>query len=57
MRVVCAVTIVAMLSLAGCLLLTWFTWLNSWERNWLGGRVREVIEQREFRARRVGVAV
>ena len=31
------------LSIAGWLLLTWFTWLNAWEREWLRSRVRELV--------------
>jgi len=33
-----ASTLIAIsVSLAGCFLLTWFTWLNSWERHWIRG--------------------
>jgi O-antigen/teichoic acid export membrane protein len=44
-------------SLAGCLLLSWFTWLNPWERQWLRSSVRELVQCREFRSRPVGLTV
>jgi O-antigen/teichoic acid export membrane protein len=47
--------IAAAFSAGGCLLLTWFTWLNSGERHWLRGLARELVQQHAFRPRPVSL--
>jgi O-antigen/teichoic acid export membrane protein len=41
--------IATLLTIAGCFLLTWLTWLNPDEQHWLRGRIRQFFQQRKLR--------